>query len=78
MTINGGSSGLCKYKYSKFKNNTRSYTAGAYYFGTMVKHQDTFTFRTSAGMLAFYASTGPSVTSADNISFPSEKGIDFY
>ena len=58
-----------------FKNNQlRSDAAGAYYFDHGTTGQS-FTFRTSTS--SSLDTTGPSVTSAGNISFPSGKGIDF-
>ena len=75
MTINGGLRVYANTNIATFKNNQlRSDAAGAYYFDHGTTGQS-FTFRTSTS--SSLDTTGPSVTSAGNISFPSGKGIDF-
>ena len=75
MTINGGLRVYANTNIATFKNNQlRSDAAGAYYFDHGTTGQS-FTFRTSTS--SSLDTTGPSVTSTGNISFPSGKGIDF-
>ena len=75
LDINGGLKVYANTNIATFKNNQlRSDAAGAYYFDHGTTGQS-FTFRTSTS--SSLDTTGPSVTSAGNISFPSGKGIDF-
>ena len=75
IDVNGGLKVYANTNIATFKNNQlRSDAAGAYYFDHGTTGQS-FTFRTSTS--SSLDTTGPSVTSAGNISFPSGKGIDF-
>ena len=75
LDVNGGLKVYANTNIATFKNNQlRSDAAGAYYFDHGTTGQS-FTFRTSTS--SSLDTTGPSVTSAGNISFPSGKGIDF-
>ena len=75
LDINGGLKVYANTNIATFKNNQlRSDAAGTYYFDHGTTGQS-FTFRTSTS--SSLDTTGPSVTSAGNISFPSGKGIDF-
>ena len=75
LDVNGGLKVYANTNIATFKNNQlRSDAAGTYYFDHGTTGQS-FTFRTSTS--SSLDTTGPSVTSAGNISFPSGKGIDF-
>ena len=75
LDVNGALKVYANTNIATFKNNQlRSDAAGAYYFDHGTTGQS-FTFRTSTS--SSLDTTGPSVTSAGNISFPSGKGIDF-
>ena len=75
LDINGAVKVYANTNIATFKNNQlRSDAAGTYYFDHGTTGQS-FTFRTSTS--SSLDTTGPSVTSAGNISFPSGQGIDF-
>ena len=75
LDVNGALKVYANANIATFKNNQlRSDAAGAYYFDHGTTGQS-FTFRTSTS--SSLDTTGPSVTSAGNISFPSGNGIDF-
>jgi hypothetical protein len=75
LDVNGTIKVYANTNIATFKNNQlRSDAAGTYYFDHGTTGQS-FTFRTSTS--SSLDTTGPSVTSAGNISFPSGKGIDF-
>jgi len=75
LDVNGAIKVYQNTNIATFKNNQlRSDAAGTYYFDHGTTGQS-FTFRTSTS--SSLDTTGPSITSAGNLSFPSGKGIDF-
>jgi len=75
LDVNGTIKSYSGANKATFKDNQlRSDASGTFYFDHGTASQS-FTFRTSTS--TSLDTTGPSITSAGNISFPSGKGIDF-